>query len=107
MSYNRGPMRSRLAFTFVVAGILAAACGNSDATNRDYGAPPDPSKFNPGSGDGDDPYGYGGSQTGASVVVCPPELERCPHTVTYPFNGESNALTSTVRTPEKLSTAWS
>ncbi|MBX3230531.1 MAG: hypothetical protein KIT84_02640 [Labilithrix sp.] len=81
---------SRLAAAFVLAGVLAAACGSSDATNRDYGEPPDPSKFNPGSGSGDDPYGYGGQQTGASIVVCPEELKRCPHTITYPFNGETS-----------------
>ena len=44
-----------------LAGVLAAAsaaCGSSDVENRDYGQPPDPSTFNPGSGSSD-PYGYG------------------------------------------------
>ena len=77
------------AFAFFAAGVLAAACGNSDATNRDYGSPPDPSKFNPGSGE-NDPYGYGsGPKVGASVVECPADLKRCPHTFTAPFNGEA------------------
>lgn len=80
---------SRLtAAAFVVAGVLAAACGNSDATNRDYGSPPDPNKFNPGSG-ANDPYGYGsGPKVGASVVECPADLKRCPHTFTAPYKDQ-------------------
>jgi hypothetical protein len=35
--------------------MALAACGDDEAQNRDYGAPPDPSSFNPGTG-GNDPY---------------------------------------------------
>ncbi|MBX3199835.1 MAG: hypothetical protein KF894_16990 [Labilithrix sp.] len=77
-----------LAFVSAFAGVLAAAsaaCGSSDVDNRDYGQPPDPSTFNPGSG-GSDGYGYG---TGPGKVECPAELKRCEHTVTYPIGSET------------------
>lgn len=81
------PLPRVAASAFFLAGALAVACGNSDADNRDYGAPPDPNQFNPGNGD-DDPYGYGGTKTGPSKVECPADLKRCAHTFTYPYNGE-------------------
>jgi glycosidase len=83
-------LRSTIALACVLAGALAplsGGCGDSDASNRDYGAPPNASNFDPGSG-GNDPYGYGSK--GASTVDCPAELKRCGYTVTYPFNGESS-----------------
>jgi glycosidase len=70
------------------AAAAAAACGSSEASNRDYGAPPDPASFNPGTG-GSDPYGYGGSQP-PTKVECPQELKRCSHTFTYPAGAESS-----------------
>jgi len=79
-----------LATALVVSGAAAfgvAACGSSDATNRDYGQPPDPSTFNPGTG-GNDPYG--GYAKGPGKVECPADLKRCAHTVTYPDNGETS-----------------
>ncbi len=79
-----------LAVVSVLSGVLAAAsaaCGSSDATNRDYGQPPDPSTFNPGSG-GNDPYGYGSK--GPGKVECPAELKRCAHTITYPAGNETS-----------------
>jgi glycosidase len=78
------------ASVFFLAGALAVACGNSDATNRDYGEPPDPNGFNPGNGN-TDPYGSGsGPKTGASKVECPADLKRCGHTFTYPSNDEGS-----------------
>ena len=77
-----------LASVSVLAGVLAAAsaaCGSSDVDNRDFGQPPDPSTFNPGSG-GSDGYGYG---TGPGKVECPAELKRCEHTITYPIGSET------------------
>ncbi|MCW5836852.1 MAG: hypothetical protein KIS78_30940 [Labilithrix sp.] len=77
-----------LAFVSALAGVLAAAsaaCGSSDVDNRDFGQPPDPSTFNPGSG-GSDGYGYG---TGPGKVECPAELKRCEHTITYPVGSET------------------
>jgi glycosidase len=79
-----------LAAAIGISGVLAAAsaaCGTSDATNPDYGQPPDPSGFDPGSG-GNDPYG--GYGTGPGRVECPAELKRCDHTITYPYNGETS-----------------
>lgn len=70
-------------------GAASAACGSSDATDRDYGQPPDPSSFNPGIG-GNDGYGGYGTTGGPGKFVCPEELKRCAHTVTYPFNGETS-----------------
>lgn len=82
------PFPRLAASAFFLAGALAVACGNSDASNRDYGSPPDPSKFNPGNGNSD-PYGYGGTKVGPSKVECPADLKRCAHTFTYPYNDES------------------
>ncbi len=76
-----------IAATLFAAGLSSAACGTSDADNRDYGTPPDPSSFNPGTG-GNDPYGYGSK--GPGKVECPAELKRCSHTVTYPDSGETS-----------------
>jgi glycosidase len=78
-----------LAAALSLGGLLAftsAACGDSTASNKDFGGPPDPNAFNPGNGGGDG-YGYG---TGPLEVVCPAELKRCAHTITYPFNNESS-----------------
>mgnify|MGYP000962079903 CR=1 FL=1 len=68
-------------------GLAAAlpACGNADPKNRDFGDPPDAQIFNPGLRGGD---GYGSG--GTIPFVCPVELERCNHTVTYPDHGESS-----------------
>jgi glycosidase len=78
-----------IAAAFVVSGLLAAACGNDDATNRDYGKPPDPNNFNPGNAS-QDAYGYGGGPAlGPTTVACPDDLKRCAHTFTYPFNNET------------------
>jgi glycosidase len=80
-----GARRVALAAALVGAVAVAVACGSSDVTNRDYGQPPDPSSFNPGTGGGSDPYGYGG---GPGKVECPAELKRCSHTITYPAGNE-------------------
>jgi glycosidase len=88
-SFESRGFRRGLATTLVLAGLVASAsvaCGNSNADNPDYGSPPDPSNFNPGSG-GNDAYGYG---SGPSKVECPAELKRCPHTITYPDHGETS-----------------
>ena len=76
---------------FLLAGGMSAwalpACGSSDAQNPDFGAPPDPSVFNPGAG-GSDGYGYGsGAET---PFVCPDALKRCSSTFTFPDSGESS-----------------
>lgn len=85
------PLLRTTAAALALTGLLVAtaaalpACGSDDAQNRDFGAPPEPSPFDPGSGGGD-PYGYG---QGPGAPVCPEELKRCAHTITYPFGGES------------------
>lgn len=76
-----------VAGALVASGSFLPACGDSTAENRDYGQPPDPSTFNPGTGSGSDPYGYG---SGPGKVECPAELKRCAHTITYPFGGETS-----------------
>jgi glycosidase len=90
----------RLAATLVLGGIISAgstACGIVGASNRDYGEPPDPSAFDPGSGGGSDGYGSGsgattgsGRSTGPTKVECPADLKRCPYTITYPDSGETS-----------------
>src|SRR5688572_25450220 len=67
------------AVALLLAGGVVAACGSADAQNPDYGQPPDPKQFDPGSG-GNDGYGYGKP----GKVECPKELKRCSHTFTYP-----------------------
>ncbi len=71
----------------LLSALALPACGSSDATNRDYGQPPDASTFNPGLGK-DDGYGYGSGPE--KPFVCPDDLKRCAHTITYPFNGETS-----------------
>lgn len=61
-----------------------SACGSAEVQDRDFGEPPDPSEFHPGTGGGNDPYGYGEPPP----FVCPTELERCAHTITFPYGGE-------------------
>lgn len=76
---------------FVLAGGAVAsslpACGSSDVSNPDFGAPPDPSTFNPGVG-GSDGYGYGSGAV--QPFVCPDALKRCGQSFTYPDSGESS-----------------
>jgi glycosidase len=76
-----------LACVAALIGVSAlAACGSSDANNKDYGQPPDAAAFNPGLG-ATDGYGYGG---GPAAFVCPDELKRCTHTFTKPVkDGET------------------
>lgn len=73
------------AAALLLAGGVVAACGSSDATNPDFGQPPDPKQFDPGTG-GNDGYGYGN----VGKVECPKELKRCTHTFTYPDTGETS-----------------
>ncbi|HSQ66214.1 MAG TPA: alpha-amylase family glycosyl hydrolase, partial [Polyangiaceae bacterium] len=70
----------------VLAVGLAAGCGSDATNNPPLGYPPDASTFNPGNGQG----GQYGSGTGNTGFVCPPELERCAHDFTYPFNNEQS-----------------
>lgn len=79
--------RHLLALTLPIAGIVAAACGDSDVTNRDFGQPPDPSQFNPGAG-GSDGYGSG-ANNGGPGFVCPDDFKTCPQEFTYPDGGET------------------
>lgn len=80
------------AIGLVASGLLAfgsallPGCGDSDAQNKDYGQPPDPSVFNPGPAGGN---GYGSGQ-GPGKVECPKELKRCAHTFTYPAGSEQS-----------------
>jgi glycosidase len=75
---------------FFGATVLATwslpGCGSDQTNNKDFGQPPDAGLFNPGNG-GSDGYGSGGAVT---PFVCPPELKRCSHTFTYPFNNETS-----------------
>jgi glycosidase len=68
-------------------GGLALACGDSTATNRDYGEPPASSQFDPGDG-ANSPYGYGPGEQ--SKIECPADLKRCSQTITYPAGSESS-----------------
>jgi glycosidase len=86
------PLSRSFATAFLVlAGCAAAsslpACGSSDVSNPDFGAPPDPATFNPGTG-GSDGYGYGAGSE--QPFVCPDALKRCSQTFTYPDSGESS-----------------
>lgn len=80
-----------LAGTLLFGATLLGAsslpgCGSDEAKNRDFGAPPDKDLFDPGNG-GNGGYGYGGP---VKPFICPPELKRCGHTFTFPFNGEKS-----------------
>ena len=80
----------------VVAASLLLACGAEVVPPDDLGVPPAGGVFNPGSGAGGGPYGYGGGSTdpgapGGPVTppVCPEDLKRCEVLVTYPAGTET------------------
>ncbi len=88
-------VRSLLGTCALTAGLVSAwslpGCGSAELNNRDFGQPPDPALFNPGSGGGD-AYGSGSGSGGSGPekpFVCPDPLKRCNHTITFPFNGET------------------
>jgi glycosidase len=85
------PMRAPrfAALLFAPCAVWAAACGSSDAKNKDYGQPPDAAIFNPGTGSGGDGYGSGGQYDGG--FVCPDEFKKCAHDFSLVWNGESSA----------------
>lgn len=85
MPYARASAALLVSLGLALGGALLPACGSSDASNKDYGAPPDPA-FDPGLG-GNDPYGYGNQEL---PFECPAELKRCEHTFTYPFRGQGS-----------------
>ena len=66
--------------------VLPIACGNDTTKPPDYGYPPDANQFN--TGDGGPGGGYDSSTT--ETFVCPPDLERCAHDFSYPYNNESS-----------------
>ncbi len=65
--------------------LTLSACGSDATNNPPLGYPPDSGLFNPGNGNGGQ-YGSG-TNTG---FVCPPELQRCAHDFTYPYNNEQS-----------------
>ena len=71
-----------------IGALLMAACGSSEVRDKDYGSPPDPSTFDPGSGSSSS--GYGSSGGNPPGFVCPEEFKTCPAEFSYPDNGETS-----------------
>ncbi len=73
------------AITLFTSLVLLLACGDDKTKPGDYGYPPDANIFNPGDG------GTGGAYDSSTIgFVCPPDLERCAHDFTLPFNNEAS-----------------
>ncbi len=76
-----------LAALLALGAVSLPACGDATPSNKDFGQPPDPNKFNPGLGGGGDGYGSGNS---GAPFVCPDELRTCTHDFTYPAKTETS-----------------
>lgn len=98
------PSLGRLLSLTVLAGAMllgAAACGDEPLKGNDRGTPPDASPFDPGNGSSGGGYGYGSASGGLTAPECPAELEKCPVTFTFPYNGETSVeLRGDYRGPE-------
>jgi glycosidase len=95
---RRPPKASVALGAFAACVALFAACSDAQVTQRDFGEPPPPPRFDPGDGrGGNGGYGSGVSNSGGGDTdepppppVCPQELRRCESEFTFPDSGQTS-----------------